>query len=45
MLPFKFILIILNKLVVFFVIGGVLLSRVDVRKGIAAVGNEQPRVA
>lgn len=32
-------------LVVFFVIGGVLLSRVDVRKGIAAVGNEQPRVA
>jgi len=32
-------------LVVFFAIGGVLLSRVDVRKGIAAVGNEQPRVA
>lgn len=32
-------------LVVFFAIGGVLLSRVDVRKGIAAVGNEQPRVS
>ncbi|MFM7147717.1 MAG: MFS transporter, partial [Actinomycetales bacterium] len=32
-------------LVVFFVIGGVLLARVDVRKGIAAVGNEQPKVA
>jgi len=32
-------------LVVFFAIGGVLLARVDVRKGIAAVGNEQPKVA
>ena len=32
-------------LVVFFVIGGILLSRVNVRKGIADVGNEQPATA
>lgn len=31
-------------LVIFFIIGGVLLSRVDVRKGIRDAGNELPRV-
>ncbi len=31
-------------LVIFFIIGGVLLSRVDVRKGILDAGNELPRV-
>lgn len=31
-------------LVVFFIIGGALLSRVNMREGIAAVGNAQPRV-
>ena len=31
-------------LVVFFIIGGALLSRVDMRKGIADVGNAQPSV-
>ena len=32
-------------LVVFFAIGGLLLARVDVRKGIADAGNQQPKVA
>ncbi len=31
-------------LIVFFLVGGVLLSRVDVREGIRQAGNEQPRV-
>jgi len=34
----------LLALVIFFIIGGVLLSRVNMRKGIADVGNEQPAV-
>jgi len=29
-------------LIVFFVLGGILLSRVDVREGIRQAGNEQP---
>jgi UMF1 family MFS transporter len=32
------------SLIVFFVVGGVLLTRVDVRRGISDAGNEQPRV-
>ncbi|HEY7719877.1 MAG TPA: MFS transporter, partial [Pedococcus sp.] len=31
-------------LVLFFVVGGVLLARVDVRRGIIEAGNEVPRV-
>jgi UMF1 family MFS transporter len=32
------------SLIVFFVVGGVLLTRVDVRRGISDAGNEQPRI-
>lgn len=32
-------------LIVFFVVGGVLLARVDVRRGIREAGNEVPAVA
>jgi UMF1 family MFS transporter len=32
------------SLIAFFVVGGVLLTRVDVRRGISDAGNEQPRI-